>query len=66
MQVCASRDIIQILSRMSYEGLDDEQMNLVLRMKEIAHGIIVKQPTVAITSPDLLAEQGRGLYCLPS
>ena len=64
--MCASRDIIQILSRMSYEGLDDQQMNLVLRMKEIAHGIIDKQPRVAITRADLLAEQGRGLYCLPS
>ncbi|XP_061371074.1 serine/threonine-protein phosphatase 7-like [Gastrolobium bilobum] len=55
--VCASRDIVQILSRMSYEGLDDQRMHLVLRMKEIAHGIMDKQPTVA---PDLLAEQGVG------
>lgn len=58
--MCASRDIIQILSRMSYEGMDDQRMHLVLRMKEIAHGIIDKQPRVAITRPDLLTEQVRG------
>ncbi|KAE9600423.1 putative protein-serine/threonine phosphatase [Lupinus albus] len=55
--VCASRDIIQILSRMSYEGLDDQQMRLVLRMKELAHGIVDKQPRVATTRPDLLVDQ---------
>ncbi|KAG4978863.1 hypothetical protein JHK86_038337 [Glycine max] len=55
--VCASRDIIQILSRMSFEGLDDQSMHLVMRMKEIANGVIDKQPRVAITRPDLLAEQ---------
>ncbi|MED6197026.1 hypothetical protein PIB30_052878 [Stylosanthes scabra] len=55
--VCASRDIIQLLSRMSFEGLDDQQINLVLRMKEIARRIIDKQPRVAITRPDLLEEQ---------
>ncbi|RDX62247.1 Serine/threonine-protein phosphatase 7, partial [Mucuna pruriens] len=55
--VCASRDIIQILSRMSFEGLDDQRMHLVMRMKEIAHGVIDKQPRVALTRPDLLAEQ---------
>ncbi|KAL5152433.1 hypothetical protein HKD37_13G038568 [Glycine soja] len=57
--VCASRDIIQILSRMSFEGLDDQSMHLVMRMKEIANGVIDKQPRVAITRPDLLAEQVR-------
>lgn len=55
--VCASRDIIHILGRMSYEGLDDQRMNLVLRMKEIAHGIVDKQPGVAIARPELLADQ---------
>ncbi|XP_020223394.1 serine/threonine-protein phosphatase 7 isoform X1 [Cajanus cajan] len=55
--VCASRDIIQILSRISFEGLDDQRMHLVTRMKDIAHGIIDKQPRVAIARPDLLAEQ---------
>ncbi|KAK7402253.1 hypothetical protein VNO78_14372 [Psophocarpus tetragonolobus] len=55
--VCASRDIIQILSRMSFEGLDDQRMHLVTRMKEIAHGIVDKQPRVPLTKPDLLAEQ---------
>lgn len=55
--VCASRDIIQILSRVSFEGLDDQRMHLVMRMKEIAHGIIDKQPRVAISRADLLAEQ---------
>lgn len=57
--MCASRDIIQILSRMSFEGLDDQSMHLVMRMKEIANGVIDKQPRVAITRPDLLAEQVR-------
>lgn len=56
----ASRDIIQILSRMSYEGLDDQRMHLVLRMKEIAHGIIDKQHRVPISRPELLADQVRG------
>ncbi|XP_025613675.1 serine/threonine-protein phosphatase 7 isoform X2 [Arachis hypogaea] len=55
--VCASRDIIRLLSRMSYEGLDDQQMNLLLRMNEIAHRIIDKQPRVAIARPNLLVEQ---------
>ncbi|KAK7271983.1 hypothetical protein RJT34_28297 [Clitoria ternatea] len=55
--VYASRDIIQILSRMSFEGLDDQRIHLVMRMKEIAHGIIDKQPRVAITRPHLLADQ---------
>lgn len=55
--VCASRDIIQILSRVSFEGLDDQRMHLVMRMKEIAYGIIDKQPRVAISRADLLAEQ---------
>nr|KYP58399.1 Serine/threonine protein phosphatase 7 [Cajanus cajan] len=50
-------DIIQILSRISFEGLDDQRMHLVTRMKDIAHGIIDKQPRVAIARPDLLAEQ---------
>ncbi|BAT91727.1 hypothetical protein LR48_Vigan05g201200 [Vigna angularis] len=55
--VCSSRDIIQILSRMSFEGLDDQRMHLVTRMKEIAHGVIDKQPRVAIARPNLLAEE---------
>ncbi|QCE09074.1 serine/threonine-protein phosphatase 7-like isoform X1 [Vigna unguiculata] len=55
--VCASRDIIQILSRISFEGLDDQRMHLVTRMKEIAHGVIDKQPQVAIARPNLLAEE---------
>ncbi|KAL2332259.1 hypothetical protein Fmac_019840 [Flemingia macrophylla] len=55
--VCASRDIIQILSRISFEGLDDQRTHLVMRMKDIAHGILDKQPRVAITRPELLAEQ---------
>ncbi|OIW03768.1 hypothetical protein TanjilG_30044 [Lupinus angustifolius] len=55
--VSASRDIIQLLSRMSYESLDDQQMHLVLRMKELAHGIVDKQPRVAATGPDLLVDQ---------
>lgn len=55
--VCASRDIVHMLSRMSYEGLDDQRMHLVLRMKEIAHGIVDKQPRVAIARPELLADQ---------
>ncbi|CAJ1955458.1 unnamed protein product [Sphenostylis stenocarpa] len=55
--VCASRDIIQILSRISFDGVDDQRMHLVTRMKEIAHRIIDKQPRVAIPRPDLLAEQ---------
>ncbi|KAK7261685.1 hypothetical protein RIF29_28002 [Crotalaria pallida] len=55
--VSASRDIIQVLSRMSYEGLDEQRMHLVLRMKELAHGIVDKQPRVAITRPDLLVDQ---------
>ncbi|XP_027342035.1 serine/threonine-protein phosphatase 7-like isoform X2 [Abrus precatorius] len=42
---------------MSFEGLDDQRMHLVMRMKEIAHGIIDKQPRVTITRPDLLEEQ---------
>jgi len=58
--VCASRDIIQILSRISFEGLDDQRMHLVTRMKEIAHGVIDKQPQVAIARPNLLAEEVRG------
>lgn len=59
LQVCASRDIVHMLSRMSYEGLDDQRMHLVLRMKEIAHGIVDKQPRVAIARPELLADQVR-------
>ncbi|XP_057458115.1 serine/threonine-protein phosphatase 7-like isoform X3 [Lotus japonicus] len=55
--VCASRDIIQILSRMSYEGLDEQRMHLVLRMRDIANGVIDKQHRVAITKPDSLSEQ---------
>ncbi|KAI4329104.1 hypothetical protein L6164_021404 [Bauhinia variegata] len=55
--VCASRDIIEILNRLSYEGLDDQRLHLVLRMKEIAHGIIDKQAGVAISRHDILAEQ---------
>lgn len=55
--VLASRDIIQFLSRMSYEGLDDQRMHLVLRMKEIARGIIDKQLRVAMSGPELLADQ---------
>ncbi|CAL0322086.1 unnamed protein product [Lupinus luteus] len=54
---CASRDIIQLLSRMCYEGLDDQQMHSVLRMKELAHGIFYKQPRVAATGPDLLVDK---------
>jgi hypothetical protein len=34
-------------------------MHLVLRMKEIAHGIVEKQPRVATTRPELLADQVR-------
>ncbi|CAI8612000.1 unnamed protein product [Vicia faba] len=55
--VCASRDIVHMLSRMSYEGLDDQRMHLVLRMKEIAHGIVDKQPRVAITTSEILVDQ---------
>ncbi|XP_058748949.1 serine/threonine-protein phosphatase 7-like isoform X2 [Vicia villosa] len=55
--VCASRDIIHMLSRMSYEGLDDQRMHLVLRMKELAHGIVDKQPRVAITRSEILEDQ---------
>jgi len=58
--VCASRDIIEVLSRMSFEGLDDQRMHLALRMKEIAHGIVDKQARVAVTRHDVLAEQVRG------
>lgn len=61
LQVCASKDIIEVLSRMSYDGLDDQRMHLVLRMKEIAHGIVDKQARVAITRHDILAEQVRVL-----
>ncbi|KAJ7979134.1 Serine/threonine-protein phosphatase [Quillaja saponaria] len=58
--VGASRDIIEILSRMSYEGLDDQRVQSVLRMKEIAHGIIDKQAKVATTrQDDKLGEQVR-------
>lgn len=49
-----------MLSRMSFEGLDDQRMHLVLRMKEIAHGIVDKQPRVAITRSEILADQVRG------
>jgi hypothetical protein len=57
--VCASRDVIHMLSRMSYEGLDDQRVHLVLRMKEIAHGIVDKQPRVSTARPELLADQVR-------
>jgi hypothetical protein len=57
--VCASKDIVHMLSRISYEGLDDQGMHLVLRMKEIAHGIVEKQPRVATARPELLADQVR-------
>ncbi|XP_028774403.1 serine/threonine-protein phosphatase 7 isoform X2 [Neltuma alba] len=55
--VCASRDIIEVISRVSFEGLDDQRVHLVLRMKEIAHGIADKQARAAITRHDMLAEQ---------
>lgn len=55
--VSASRDIIEVISRMSFEGLDDQRMRLVLRMKEIAHGVADKQARVAVTRHDILAEQ---------
>lgn len=45
---------------MSFEGLDDQRMHLVTRMKEIAHGVVDKQPRVAIARPNLLAEEVRG------
>ena len=57
--MCASRDILHMLSRMSYEGLDDQRMHLVLRMKEIAHAFVDKQPRVATARPELLADQVR-------
>ena len=57
--MCASRDIVHMLSRMSYEGLDDQRMHFVLRMKEIAHGIVDKQPRVATVRPELHVDQVR-------
>jgi len=44
---------------MSYEGLDDQRMHFVLRMKEIAHGIVDKQPRVATVRPELHVDQVR-------
>lgn len=43
------RDVINILSRMPCEGLDSQQKQSILQMKEIAFGVVNKCPKVAAT-----------------
>ncbi|XP_015890694.3 serine/threonine-protein phosphatase 7 inactive homolog isoform X2 [Ziziphus jujuba] len=47
--VGSCRDVIGILSRMSCEGLDDQQLQSLMQMKEIALGIVNKRAKVATT-----------------
>lgn len=40
------RDVVNILGRLSCDGLGEEEVEKVLRMKEIAMGIVSKRPRV--------------------
>lgn len=47
MQAGSCRDVITILSRMPCEGLDDQQLQSLVQMKEIASGVVNKRAKVA-------------------
>lgn len=49
VQVESCRDVVNILGRISCEGLGDEELQKVVRMKEIAMGIVNKRST-AVTA----------------
>lgn len=49
VQVESCRDVVNILGRISCEGLSDEELQKVVRMKEIAMGIVNKR-SIAVTA----------------
>lgn len=56
MQAGKCKDIVDIMNKMSYKDLDDQQMQQLLRLKELLCGIVDGAKDVE-TEPSRIVEQ---------